>query len=407
LEVKTSDDFFNGIEAVRFDYDNALAYVSAAFGHQSNSIYIQIKNQFNDLVPVSYQGISKYYDNRDAAVTSTADDWADYCDYKFVQSCREFRKRKLWLSTAIITQWCSPDTWNNIQTQLDSGYVEAAAHSRIHPRVPYSNYESEVSGCKNDIINNLVLPEQFKLLSKEYVYIWVAPYGDYDDFVDSLVSENKYLTSRMYYNYFDSHIFSEWDKEKKKYDPIGVSLEIGPTSINGQSWEGTDDINVLNSTFDSVAADGGIYHAMIHPNVDVNGKDYFEQHLDYISGRKNIWYAATGHLYLYHLLQENSQTPAAINDTPDLTAADAALLENYPNPFNPSTQITFNLDRQEHVILDVYNLLGQKIESLLNKPMPAGYHKVEFNGQNLPSGTYFYKLEAGEFQAVRKAVLIK
>ncbi|MCK5455634.1 MAG: hypothetical protein KAI45_00820, partial [Melioribacteraceae bacterium] len=331
LDVKTSDDFFNGIEVVRFDYDNSMAYVSVAFGDKSDSIYIQITDEFDISVQISYQGITKYYDNRDAVVTSTADDWKDYCDYKFVESCREFRKRKMWLSTAIITHWCSEDTWNNIQTQIDSGYVEAIAHSRNHPHTPYADNYSEVYGCKVDILNELVLPKQFRYKDNEYVYVWIAPFGNYDSDVDDVVSKSKYLVSRMYN--MDYHTLPTWDSEKEKFDSIGVSLEIGPTEIFGDPWPGTDDIDVLNSTFDSVTTAGKVYHAMIHPNTDVYLEDYFHQHLDYISGRNNIWYAATGHLFLYQMLLDHAQTPVAVKHSPNLTINKFTLNQNYPNPF--------------------------------------------------------------------------
>jgi hypothetical protein len=55
----------------------------------------------------------------------------------------------------------------------------------------------------------------------------------------------------------------------------------------------------------------------------------------------------------------------------------------------------------------VYNTLGQKIQALLNKTMPAGNHEVEFNGENLPSGIYFYRIQAGDFQDVKKMVILK
>jgi len=54
-----------------------------------------------------------------------------------------------------------------------------------------------------------------------------------------------------------------------------------------------------------------------------------------------------------------------------------------------------------------YNIIGQKIEMLFNKPMPAGYHEVEFNGQNLSSGVYLYRIEAGGWQDVKKMIYLK
>jgi hypothetical protein len=86
---------------------------------------------------------------------------------------------------------------------------------------------------------------------------------------------------------------------------------------------------------------------------------------------------------------------------------DYCLYQNYPNPFNPSTKIKFALPKTEKVRIEVCNIIGQKIKTLLNKSMPTGYHEVEFKGENLPSGIYLYRIEAGEFQDVKKMILIR
>ena len=91
IDEKTDDDFFNGIEAVRFDYNENTAYVSVAFSVISDTIFIKIENNTDENVNASLMGICKYYDNRQAVVTVTADDWADYCNEKFVQACQNFR----------------------------------------------------------------------------------------------------------------------------------------------------------------------------------------------------------------------------------------------------------------------------------------------------------------------------
>jgi hypothetical protein len=84
-----------------------------------------------------------------------------------------------------------------------------------------------------------------------------------------------------------------------------------------------------------------------------------------------------------------------------------ALQQNYPNPFNPSTTIEFDILISSEVIIYVYNIAGQKIRTLLNKKMPAGNHQVKFNAGNLSTGIYFYRIEAGDFQEVKKMILIK
>lgn len=84
------------------------------------------------------------------------------------------------------------------------------------------------------------------------------------------------------------------------------------------------------------------------------------------------------------------------------------LFQNYPNPFNPSTVIYYSVPKQTMVSLKVYDILGREIEKLVdNQLRPAGEYSVTFNANNLPSGVYYYKMQAGEYSDVRKMMLIK
>jgi len=84
-----------------------------------------------------------------------------------------------------------------------------------------------------------------------------------------------------------------------------------------------------------------------------------------------------------------------------------SLSQNYPNPFNPSTQINYDLPKSEHVKIEVFNTLGQKIRTLVNRQIPAGTHKVTLNATNLPSGIYIYRIQAGKFIDMKKMVLLR
>lgn len=83
------------------------------------------------------------------------------------------------------------------------------------------------------------------------------------------------------------------------------------------------------------------------------------------------------------------------------------LHQNYPNPFNAATKIKFDLPSESYVKISVYDILGGEIRILINQGLKAGSYESEFNAGDLPSGVYFYKLEAGEFTEVRKMMLIK
>lgn len=81
--------------------------------------------------------------------------------------------------------------------------------------------------------------------------------------------------------------------------------------------------------------------------------------------------------------------------------------QNYPNPFNPSTIIVYDVPKEAHVVIEVFNLIGQKVATLVDERKPAGSHKVQFNAGILTSGVYLYKMSGGERAFTRKMVLAK
>ena len=85
----------------------------------------------------------------------------------------------------------------------------------------------------------------------------------------------------------------------------------------------------------------------------------------------------------------------------------AQLFYAYPNPFNPVTTINYGLPEFARVRLEVYNVLGQRVATLVNSEQAAGYHSVQFDGQRLASGVYIYRLQTGENVFTRKMVLVK
>ena len=84
-----------------------------------------------------------------------------------------------------------------------------------------------------------------------------------------------------------------------------------------------------------------------------------------------------------------------------------ALHQNYPNPFNPSTQISFDLPRAGLTKVIVFDILGREVTTLVNQPLSAGAHRVEFDASALASGIYFYRLQSGAFTSTRKMMVLK
>jgi hypothetical protein len=83
------------------------------------------------------------------------------------------------------------------------------------------------------------------------------------------------------------------------------------------------------------------------------------------------------------------------------------LSQNYPNPFNPTTMISYQLPFNSHVSLKVYDVLGREVGTLVSERQSAGSHYVRFNAAGLPSGVYFYRLQAGTFTETKKLMILK
>ncbi len=109
-----------------------------------------------------------------------------------------------------------------------------------------------------------------------------------------------------------------------------------------------------------------------------------------------------GTLYKIHL------APATgVEDYGALPKAEFELYANYPNPFNPSTNISFSLPKRSFVSLKVFDLIGREITTLLSEELPAGNHTRQWNANREPSGIYLYRLQAGSFTETKKLILLK
>jgi hypothetical protein len=98
---------------------------------------------------------------------------------------------------------------------------------------------------------------------------------------------------------------------------------------------------------------------------------------------------------------------ASVTTSSASTLSGFQLVGNYPNPFNPTTSIVFNLAEAAHTTLKVYDITGKEVATLLNGNLSAGAHTVNFAGSSLPSGNYFYTLTSGSFSSTKKMTLMK
>lgn len=139
-------------------------------------------------------------------------------------------------------------------------------------------------------------------------------------------------------------------------------------------------------------------------NTDSTGLDLLTDGFDVTAGSKTFTLTGSGAKIDYVQLLEEVTT--AVESRPELPEG-FSLSQNYPNPFNPTTNINFSLGKASAVKLTVYNVLGQKVATVIDSHMNPGSYTVQFDGSNLASGVYFYRFEAGDLRLHKRMLLLK
>lgn len=150
--------------------------------------------------------------------------------------------------------------WEFIESHVNNGLIEVASHSQNHPRLPYKDYDSEIGGSKQDILENLGIE----------VTSWICPHGRWDDVVLEKLNE---------YNYSVLRGGSRKSESFRMDNVLKVchSIEVGE---GARRWS---DVNILNNHFKNIYERNEVYHLLVHPQfVDWSNDSYMSQHLDYI-----------------------------------------------------------------------------------------------------------------------------
>lgn len=138
----------------------------------------------------------------------------------------------------------------------------------------------------------------------------------------------------------------------------------------------------------------------------VPGKGNSNNSIEYSFNDRNI----ISNKFTYRLRQIDKDGKSIYSKTVEIVVPSPdryELFPNYPNPFNPSTTINYSLAISGNTKLSVYNSLGSKVATILDEYKPAGNYSVQFNGSNLASGIYLFRLESGNYSAARKFILMK
>jgi plastocyanin len=174
------------------------------------------------------------------------------------------------------------------------------------------------------------------------------------------------------------------------YSPNNFNCSVGDIV----QWEGAFSMHPLSST--TIPTGAASWHVtsgnLFTYEVKVAGTYHYQCDVHFGSGMTGEFTAAA---------------TAVEEKTPVLQPESYILDQNFPNPFNPKTVIRFSVPGTQNVELTVYNVLGNKVATLMDGSQTAGMHEVEFDASMFPSGIYYYRMQAGEFVAVKKLTLIK
>ncbi|MDD3732136.1 MAG: S8 family serine peptidase [candidate division Zixibacteria bacterium] len=154
---------------------------------------------------------------------------------------------------------------------------------------------------------------------------------------------------------------------------------------------------------DDIDSDGKVEMILIG---DANDIYIWDFETDYRRGKNSARLFMDNHNSL-NLATRDIITDITEPDKPSVLPTGFQLAQNYPNPFNPRTMIEFSLPVRSNIKLEIYNILGQKVTTLLEQPLKAGTYKVDFDGSNYASGIYFYRLKTDDYQLTRKMMLLK
>ena len=216
---------------------------------------------------------------------------------------------------------------------------------------------------------------------------------------DLAVDPNNDLIAYVTFGGFEtSHVFRT-ENGGESWEDIGQNLPDVPT------WSIT--VNPNNSSHLFVGNEIGVYQSVDSgknwQNINGNLPDAVFA-IDLIVSRSNSKLRLATHgngAYEIDIKQ--------LTNTEDFnnTIKGFELLQNYPNPFNPSTSISYILPKDSFVTLEIFNSLGQRVEQLVSTQQSAGKYVINFDGSNMSSGTYFYKLTTPSFSETKKMILIK
>ncbi|MGB5893764.1 MAG: YCF48-related protein, partial [Ignavibacteriaceae bacterium] len=182
--------------------------------------------------------------------------------------------------------------------------------------------------------------------------------------------------------------------------------------LQHSGWGKYSSIKFINEDIGWVTGGGGFVSERVLKTID-GGENWIEQNIP-ITWTNGIDFVDSNNGWLvgeWGLIMHTSNGGITFIEEPveiiTQTKMNFTLYHNYPNPFNPNTKIKYSVPQSSQVIIKVFDILGNEIETLVNEEKPSGYYELEFNASKLASGIYFYRIQAGSVVETKKMVLMK
>lgn len=280
------------------------------------------------------------------------------------------------------------------------------------PGIPYLYYGEEVGMLGQKPDEDIRLPMQWSDKANagfsEY-QPWRTPNSNYADFNVAVMEEDE--TSLL--NHYKELIHFRSENPQMQTG----EYEVGLTSMDDVIAFFRYDENLINTKLVVInLSDREISDLRIHHSNNMlieTGATYTFNNL--LTGDSDVGYAdlsETGYTSIIQNIEPHSTniySPVVLSlstEEPDL-AKDFELHQNYPNPFNPTTNISFYLPKPTEIKLQIFDVTGRLVSTILEQKMNAGNHTQTFDASNLSSGVYFYSIKSDNFQRVQKMTLIK
>lgn len=254
---------------------------------------------------------------------------------------------------------------------------------------------------------NPVNPEAYTIMN---LHAWTHNLKDAELLVSFLEPHVKVVNMDELFQQVEKNVDLNFEPEDDGIDPYASPRVRSPRDENNTdvptvfSWQAFTDadhyeIIVYSSDFEVVKTIDGIEGT----SYTIDDLSYRERYYWRVRAKVGDYVTSWSNTYTFRT-QDGEAT--SINDEVN-TPYEFALKTNYPNPFNPTTEIEFSIAKSANVTLEVFNIQGQHVATLVNENRSAGIHNVSFDASALSSGIYIYRLQSGSYVEINKMTLIK